>query len=109
MILHSVYCNLRCDSEPRAAFALFRALEALCSKLDGALSFEFGPNRDFEAKSDAYDVGFAVRFQDRDALLHYAEHPEHKELGAKLCALCVGGADGIMVFDLEIKSPRASA
>jgi len=41
------------------------------------------------------------RFRDAKALAQYAEHPTHKQLGAQLCALCAGGAEGIVVFDLE--------
>lgn len=109
MILHSVYCNLRSDVESGAATAVFRELDKLCKRIGGVLSFEYGPNRDFEAKSPEYAVGFVVRFTDRHALEHYAEHPIHKEMGAQLCALCDGGADGVMVFDLEVETAQANA
>ncbi|WP_439142555.1 Dabb family protein [Planktotalea sp.] len=109
MILHSVYCNLRSGVQSNAVTAVFQELDTLCKRIDGVLSFEHGPNRDFEAKSPQFAVGFVIRFTDRHALEQYAEHPIHKELGAQLCTLCVGGADGIMVFDLEVEAAQANA
>ena len=70
--------------------------------LDGVLSFEAGPNRDFEGKSPNYSDGFVICFTIRGALTRYAEHPEHLALGAKLCTICEGGADGIILFDLDV-------
>lgn len=101
MILHAVFCQIREDVDPRAVFDVFEQLRMLCARLDGALSFEAGPNRDFEGKSAQFSDGFVIRFSNRQALMHYAEHDTHKQLGAQLCDLCVGGADGITVFDLE--------
>lgn len=70
------------------------------------LDFCFGENLDFENKSDEYGDGFIVTFQDRSAHLAYERHPLHLALGAELVAMCEGGHDGIMVFDLEIEPPR---
>ena len=102
MILHAFYCNVLNEIERNEVTALFQQLEALCERLDGALSFAGGPNRDFERKSKIYLDGFIIRFESADALKRYAEHPTHKELGAQLCTFCDGGADGIIVFDLEV-------
>ena len=81
---------------------VFEGLSNLSMSLDGILSFEVGPNRDFEGKSPDYSDGFVIRFTDKGALARYAEHPEHLALGAKLFTICEGGADGIIVFDLDI-------
>jgi len=54
MILHAVYCNVLNEIERNEVTALFQQLEALCERLDGALSFAGGPNRDFERKSKIY-------------------------------------------------------
>jgi hypothetical protein len=69
--------------------------------LPGFASFTHGPNRDFEAKSPDHPYGFICTFADADALGTYAVHPDHQALGGRLVALC-GGADGIMVIDLEV-------
>jgi len=49
-----------------------------------------------------------IRFTDKGALARYEGHPEYLAPDAKLCTICEGGADGITVFDLEIKSAPAS-
>ena len=102
MILHCVYCNFLRGGDPSEQEQVFRDLAAFSATLDGVLSFEFGPNRDFEGKSPEYAAGFVIKFVDKAALQTYAAHETHKQLGAKLCALCVGGADGIIVFDLDV-------
>lgn len=105
MIVHAVYFSIRDGVDPRDVQALLGALQEFCHGLNGAISFEFGPNRDYENKSAGFSDGFLVRFKDRAALAHYAQHPRHKELGAQLTAVCKGGAEGIMVFDLEVAAP----
>ena len=42
-----------------------------------------------------------MRFVTQHALEAYAVHPRHQELGAQLCTLCEGGADGIVVYEIE--------
>ncbi|MGV6804337.1 MAG: Dabb family protein [Ruegeria sp.] len=102
MILHCVFFSFRPDAPNPARHAVLNGLSDLCDSLEGALAFESGPNLDFELKSQAYRNGFVIRFVDRSALQAYAEHPTHKQLGARLCDLCANGADGIVVFDLEV-------
>ncbi|MBD8876212.1 Dabb family protein [Roseibium polysiphoniae] len=102
MILHCVFCNFRADSPPAERSKVFQELQDFSVTLDGVLGFEFGPNLDFERKSQAYDEGFVIRFKDVSALEAYANHPVHRALGGRLCDLCEGGADGIVVFDLDV-------
>ena len=99
MIIHCVFCAMPLGAEARAVMA---ELEAFALGLPGVLAFDSGPNRDFEAKSPGFLHGFVIRFADEAARAAYAEHPTHKALGARLVALCEGGADGIMVFDLDV-------
>ncbi|UWR91217.1 Dabb family protein [Phaeobacter inhibens] len=102
MILHCVFCQFDEAASRAEREDVLKALAEFSRGLDGVLAFDWGPNRDFERKSQAYSDGFVIRFSDRAALERYAEHPTHQQLGAQLCALCVGGGDGIAVFDLEI-------
>ncbi len=79
----------------------------LADIMDGLASlpmdrFCHGPNRDVERKTPDYPYGFICDFSDLSALGSYAKHPVHQALGARLCALCLGGADGIMVMDLDV-------
>ncbi len=101
MILHCVFCHLRDDVSDTELSGILTELASFSASLDGVLSFEFGPNRDFENKSADFRYGFVIRFTDADALATYADHPTHKALGSRLRDLCEGGAEGIVVFDLE--------
>ena len=101
MILHCVFCELISDTEQAAFLSVMQELAEFSLGLEGVERFEFGPNRDFENKSRAYDAGFVIHFSNRGALEFYAKHPLHQALGKRLCDLCKGGADGIIVFDLE--------
>ena len=100
MILHCVFCSFRGDIHQTERQAVLTDLAGFTLGLEGVLGFDHGPNADFEGKSPKFTDGFVIRFADRRALAAYADHPTHKALGAKLCDLCEGGADGIMVVDL---------
>ncbi|MEP4196599.1 MAG: Dabb family protein [Aliishimia sp.] len=101
MIRHCVMLSLDADHDPNRLKAVLTDLSELCDRLHGVSGFMSGPNRDFEKKSPAFAAGFTIDFSDKASLLAYADHPEHQALGAQLIALCSGGADGIIVFDIE--------
>lgn len=101
MIIHCVFCNFKSDVTAEARLDVLQKLADFSQTLDGVLGFEFGPNRDFEQKSPDYSDGFVIRFTSPETLAVYAKHPTHQALGAQLVGLTQGGADGIMVFDLE--------
>ncbi|SHH98890.1 Dabb family protein [Marivita hallyeonensis] len=101
MILHCVFCTFRPDVPSEKRRQILSDLAAFSRTLNGVLGFDHGPNRDFEGKSPQVTDGFVIRFSETADLSAYAEHPTHKALGQRLCDLCVGGADGIMVVDLE--------
>lgn len=102
MILHAVYCDFLPTIENDQKQSIFNKLSALCDRLDGVLSFDAGPNRDFEGKSQKFSDGFIIKFTDVAALQNYANHKDHLILGGELCSMCTGGANGIIVFDLEV-------
>lgn len=101
MILHSVYLRLPQETDRGELSEVMAGLNQLCRDLPGCAGFQHGPNRDYEAKSPDHPYGFVAQFRDAEALALYAENPEHKALGARLVALCDGGANGIVVYDLE--------
>lgn len=101
MIMHCVFCNIRADVPPQTRADLFSALADLSASLSGFIGFNSGPNLDFEQMSPDYSDGFVIRFRSASDLQRYADHPEHVKLGAQLCALCVDGAKGLIVFDLS--------
>ncbi len=102
MILHAVFLRLRpgCDEEELAG--VMSGLAGLVGRIAGFTEFRHGPNIDLEGKSPDHPYGFVGTFADRAALGAYAADPRHAELGARLTALCAGGADGIVVYDLEV-------
>ncbi|QMU58211.1 MAG: Dabb family protein [Boseongicola sp.] len=102
MILHCVFCNFRDEAPMLERIAVLQELAEFSRTLDGVVAFEFGPNLDFELKSPEYSDGFVIRFADITAAETYAGHPTHQALGMRLVGLCKGGADGIMVYDLNV-------
>ena len=102
MILHCVFCDFEAGTDEHEKESLITELADFAANLDGVLGCEFGPNLDFEGKSERYDWGFVIRFTDRLAAERYAAHPTHQRLSKQLCALCKGGADGIVVYDLSV-------
>jgi Stress responsive A/B Barrel Domain len=101
MLLHCVFCAIRADAEMAELAAVMDELAALQPEVDGFLEFRHGPNRDYEQKSPRHGHGFVIAFRDREAHLAYDAHPRHKAAGSRLIALCEGGYEGIVVYDLE--------
>lgn len=101
MLAHCVFLNFRPEHDQSARMAVLEGLGELKDEVDGMLAYHFGPNLDFEKKSADYEEGFIVFFRDREAHLAYERHPRHVELGGQLVAMCEGGADGIMVYDID--------
>lgn len=102
MLQHCVFCDVRADAPEGALADVMRRLAGLMGKVGGMIAFQHGPNRDYEAKSARYGMGFICTFRDRAAHLAYEQHPEHQAAGRDLVALCNGGVAGITVFDLEV-------
>ncbi|WP_230374289.1 Dabb family protein [Pontivivens ytuae] len=102
MLLHCVFLNFSERYGRAERLEVLRAIAALVPLIDGLEAVEFGVNIDVEGKSPDHEEGFVARFRDRAALAAYAEHPEHRALGARLVEMCEGGADGIVVYDLEL-------
>ena len=107
MILHCVFCKFSSEATAADQQAVLTELRDFALSLRRCISAEFGPNRDFEQKTQGFSHGLVLRFKEAEALAEYSEHPTHKALGARLCDLCEGGADGILVYDLEVPDRRA--
>ena len=101
MLAHCVFLKVSPSHDTADTEAVLKALGDLKAEIDGLLSYEYGPNRDFENKTGDYPYGFVVMFRDRDAHLAYERHPKHVELGSRLVAMCEGGADGIAGYDSD--------
>jgi len=104
MIKHCVFLNLAPEAQLDRLMEAYEMIGEVLDEIDGVYDYAAGPNRDFEGKSSAYETGFIITFMSKDALDAYAQHPKHQEAGAILTSLCFNGADGIMVFDLDVGS-----
>ncbi|MCZ4270863.1 Dabb family protein [Maritalea porphyrae] len=102
MIKHCVFCSFRTGVSETQRLEAVQSFEALVGQITGLISIKAGPNKDFERKSDKFSHGFIASFTNEAALQDYANHPAHQQLGKELVALCAGGADGIVVFDLVV-------
>ncbi|WP_299652418.1 Dabb family protein [uncultured Tateyamaria sp.] len=101
MIRHCVFLKLKPKADSAKLDKIMLDLEDLVRRLDGCSGFRAGPNRDYEGKTPDYPYGFTLDAENAAALAAYAVDPEHQALGARLVALCQGGADGITVFDID--------
>jgi hypothetical protein len=101
MLKHCVFLSIRADAADARLERAMQKLAGLVGKVEGMLDFAHGPNLDFEKKSQGHGYGFIATFSDRSAHLVYEQHPQHQEAGAELIAMCNGGYDGIVVYDLS--------
>ncbi|WP_299551910.1 Dabb family protein [uncultured Tateyamaria sp.] len=101
MIRHCVFLSLSPKADTAELDKIMLDLEDLVRRLDGCSGFRAGPNRDYEGKTPDYPYGFTLDAENAKALAAYAVDPEHQALGGRLVALCEGGADGIIVYDIE--------
>jgi len=100
MIQHIVMLQLTKGHDAVELTNIMDGLGAL--QIDGFTAFSHGPNHDLEGKTPDYPYGFICTFDNLDALRRYADDADHHALGGRLCDLCVGGGDGIMVMDLAV-------
>ena len=70
MIIHCVFCNFKADVSEEDRSAIFKELEAVCARFDDVVSFEAGPNLDFEKKSQDHPVAWLLQWKgDRNQIL----------------------------------------
>ena len=101
MIRHIVLIKFRSDVDEQAIADIFAALEALTQKLSGAHGCTGGRSDSPERIERGYKHGFVIDFDSWADLETYANHPEHKKLGARIVENAVGGGDGILVVDIN--------
>lgn len=101
MIRHIVLVKTRPDSPERDIADIFEGLCALTDTLPGARGFTGGRSTSPERLERGYAHGFTIDFESWEALAAYAEHPEHRALGARLVQTALGGIDGLIVLDIE--------
>ena len=82
MIEHLVLFKFKADAPPGQAERVAAALKVLKNKIPGIIHLTSGLN--FSDRAKGYELGLVVRFLDRAALDHYAQHPEHVAVVEKL-------------------------
>ncbi len=102
MIRHIVLTKFKPRTEERRIAGIYSGLAALTEALPGARSFTGGRSESPEQIERGYMHGFVIDFDSWAALKHYADHPEHKALGAQIIEHAEGGMDGVLVLDLEV-------
>lgn len=104
MIRHIVLLKARPGVTESQIAAIFADLLTIQDKLPGILAIHSGRSESPEMIERGYLHGFTADFADWHALATYQDHPDHKRVGAALVAAAEGGMDGILVFDLPIRS-----
>ena len=102
MLLHIVLVNFRDDVSDEHKQDIYDQLHRLVGRIDGVLSFRFGPNVSPEGLSKGFRDGFVMELRDTEARDRYLAHPDHEAAGARLVAAAEGGLEGILPFDLEV-------
>ena len=103
MIRHVVLLRFRPEMPAALKRELFAELARLPDHLPGVAGFHAGPNDSIEPEvRHGFGDAFWFDFKDTAARQEYLDDPDHKAVGAKLVDNCVGGRDGIVVFDMTL-------
>ncbi|MEO9460183.1 MAG: Dabb family protein [Lentilitoribacter sp.] len=103
MIRHCVFLKFKTEISDTEKQFLYGELKALGAILPGIVKFDALANSSPEIGMDkGYSDGFIIDFDTAKSRDIYLDAPEHKAVGAKLVAASQGGADGILVYDMEI-------
>ena len=103
MIRHCVFIHFRETVSDAEISALLAEIVELKPLLPGIVDVHLGANVSPEAGMDkGFGNGFIVDFESAAARDRYLEDERHKQVGAKLVAAAVDGAEGILVYDMKI-------
>lgn len=102
MIRHIVLTKFKSETAENKIADIYAGLSALTEKLSGARNFTGGRSESPEQIERGYMHGFVIDFDSWADLGAYAEHPEHKALGAQIVEHAIGGVDGILVLDMDV-------
>lgn len=97
MIEHIVLIKFSSNTTQEQKKELIRRTLLLKEKIPGIIDIQQGFN--FSERSQGYEVGLTVRFQDRDALENYGPHPAHQEIVTYLKEI---GLEDSIIVDFEI-------
>ncbi len=78
MIEHLVLFKFKKGSSDEVIKDIYSSLQRLKGRIDSLVEISAGAN--FSERSQGFDGGLTVRFNDKAGLMTYAEHPEHQEI-----------------------------
>ena len=102
MIRHIVLVKAEGEAASDKLDRAFRQIGRVVDRLAGAVAFGYGPSNSPEQLERGYTHGLVIDFIDAQALHAYAIDAEHTAAGAMITEAAVGGADGLLVVDLEL-------
>ena len=102
MIRHIVLTRFKPETAEDEIADIYAGLSALTDTLSGAHGFTGGRSASPERIERGYMHGFVVDFDGWADLKTYADHPEHRALGARIVENAEGGIGGVLVLDLEV-------
>ncbi|NQW00283.1 MAG: Dabb family protein [Rhodospirillales bacterium] len=102
MIRHCVFLKFKADITDADKQAIYSRLNGLRDVISGISDASFGPNISPEGRTQGYDDGFTMDFDDLAVRDAYLENPDHRAVGQQLVSLLEGGRAGLLVFDMEV-------
>jgi hypothetical protein len=104
MIRHFVLLRYRHDVPRADREALMRDLAAVVGAIPGCWAFRVHRNVSVEPPMiKGFLDGFTVDFADETARAAYLADPAHAAVGARIVAATEGGAEGVIVFDHDLR------
>ena len=82
MIDHLVFIAVKEDASPEDVEDLISSIRGLKDSVPGVVDLTVGEN--FSGRSSGYTHGLFVRFESREDLQRYMEHPDHLAVVEKL-------------------------
>lgn len=95
MLKHVVFLKFKPEASEAEIQDLSDSLKALPAKVPEIKQYEFG--RDVIRGERSYDFALVSAFDDIDAMKRYQVHPDHREVLAKVKALC----QDVLAVDFE--------
>lgn len=102
MIRHIVLTRFKPEMTEDEIADIHAGLSALTTRLPSARGFTGGRSASPERIERGYMHGFVIDFDSWEDLKAYADHPEHRALGARIVENAVGGIAGVLVLDLDV-------
>ncbi len=105
VLRHAVFFKFKESSSDADVAKVVKAFEALPSKIDSIVDFEWGTRTSGDRISGGYTHAFILTFKDEAGRAKYLPHPAHKAFGATLRPHLAG----VFVIDYWAKPEKRSA